>query len=148
IGDEPLDNVLYKVSQLPPHSIVLYSSYFRDGAGATFIQHEVAARVSDAASVPVYGFVDQYLGRGIVGGHLYTVEAHASTAADVALRVLHGEAPKDIPLTEGNESTDMFDARQLERWNINERDLPAGSIVQFKLPGVWEQYRWYWIALG
>jgi signal transduction histidine kinase len=31
----------------------------------------------------------------------------------------------------------------LRRWNIDEASLPAGSIVQFREPTVWQQYRWY-----
>jgi hypothetical protein len=35
----------------------------------------------------------------------------------------------------------MFDWRQLRRWNIGEQRLPIDSIVQFREPTVWEQYR-------
>jgi len=147
LTDLSLDSVLKRVSQLPPHTIVLFSTFFRDAAGETFVTHEVATRVSDAASVPVYGFVDQYLGRGIVGGHLYSVEAHGTKAAEEALQILHGESVKNIPIVEGNTSVYMFDARQLERWNIDERNLPLGSVVQFREPTVWEEYRWYIVGI-
>jgi C4-dicarboxylate-specific signal transduction histidine kinase len=38
---------------------------------------------------------------------------------------------------------DMFDARQLKRWNLDEAALPAGSLVRFREPNAWELYRWY-----
>jgi signal transduction histidine kinase len=40
------------------------------------------------------------------------------------------------------------DWRQLKRWNIAERDLPPGSQVHFREPNLWEQYRWYIIAVA
>ena len=40
----------------------------------------------------------------------------------------------------------MFDWRQLKRWGISEEHLPPGSIVRFKEPTLWEQYRQYIIS--
>jgi PAS domain S-box-containing protein len=36
----------------------------------------------------------------------------------------------------------MFDWRELQRWNISGNRLPAGSVVLFREPGVWERYKW------
>ncbi|HEY7441389.1 MAG TPA: sensor histidine kinase, partial [Vicinamibacterales bacterium] len=35
----------------------------------------------------------------------------------------------------------LFDARQLERWGIDERLLPPGSEVRFRSPSLWRDYR-------
>ena len=47
-------------------------SRFRDGAGETLVPREVVERVSAAATAPTYGFLEQYVGRGIVGGDAYS----------------------------------------------------------------------------
>ena len=65
----PMRELLTHLSQLPPRTIVLYSTVLRDGAGEHFVPHDVVERASAAANAPVYGFLDQYLGRGIVGGN-------------------------------------------------------------------------------
>ena len=36
----------------------------------------------------------------------------------------------------------MFDWRELRRWGIDERRLPAGSIVLFREPTLWSEYKW------
>jgi two-component system, NarL family, sensor kinase len=36
----------------------------------------------------------------------------------------------------------MFDWRALQRWGLKERDLPPGSIVLYRQPSLWEQYKW------
>ncbi|HET6646478.1 MAG TPA: sigma 54-interacting transcriptional regulator [Pyrinomonadaceae bacterium] len=142
LTDLPLSSILNEISQLPSDTIILYSTVFRDGAGSTYVPHEVISRVSQTANVPVYGFVDQYLGRGIVGGHLYSFEAHGSKAAELALRILRGERAADIPIVEAAASVDMFDARQLRRWKISEQSLPPGSVVNFRELTLWQLYKW------
>ena len=142
----PMHELLTRLSQLPPRTVVLYSTVFRDGAGEPFVPHDVAERVAAAANAPVYGFVDQFLGRGIVGGHLYSLDAHGEEAANLALRILAGTAPAQLPLVEPRASRTMFDWRQLQRWGLSERDLPAGAIVRFREPSLWSEYRLYVIG--
>jgi ABC-type uncharacterized transport system substrate-binding protein len=119
------------VSSLPPHSAVLYVSIFMDGAGRAFVPHEALSLIAQAASAPVYVFVDQYVGRGAVGGHVYSVDRHGRRAAELGLRILRGETPASIPVTELTTNADMFDARQLERWKIDQhgcrRAAPSSS---------------------
>ena len=141
-----LQDLLVELSTLPPKTVVLYSSVFRDGAGAPFVPHEVAARVAAAANAPVYGFVDQYLGSGIIGGHLYTLDTHGEQAAKRTLEVLAGAAPAALPLTEPAAGQPQFDARQLDRWDLDERELPPGSAVLFREPTLWGEYRTYVIG--
>jgi signal transduction histidine kinase len=137
----PLPDLLDTLAHLRPRTVVLYSTMFTDSAGRPYVPHEVAARIASAAAAPVYGFVDQYLGRGIVGGHLYSLDAHAGEAARLALRVLGGASPSSIPPVERPVGTDMFDWRQLGRWGIDERRLPAGSVVRYRHVSPWERYR-------
>ncbi len=120
----PLQELLAELSRLPPQSIVLFVSFFQDGAGAPFIPHDVVQRVSASANAPVYGFVDQYLGRGIVGGSLYSLAAHGAEAAKLVLQALAGLAPSGTSLSEVQSSKVLFDWRQMQRWGI-ERGEPA-----------------------
>ena len=137
----PLRELLAQLATLPPHTVVLYSTFFRDGAGEAFIPHEVAERVTAAATVPVYGFLDQFMGRGIVGGQLYSLTAHGEQAAGLVRRILAGEQPSDLPLLEGGEGVNLFDWRQLQRWNISESLLPANRTILFRQVNGWDQYR-------
>ncbi len=36
---------------------------------------------------------------------------------------------------------DMFDWRQLRRWGVDERRLPAGAIVRYRIASPWERHR-------
>jgi len=142
LTDFELGDLLSKVSRLPPDTIILNSTVFRDNTGKSFVPHEVVSLISQKANAPVYGFVDQYLGRGIVGGHLYSVEQHGNKAAELALRLLNGENAADIPIVEGGVNLDMFDWREMHKWGIIEERLPPDSIIRFREPTVWGQYKW------
>ena len=41
-----------------------------------------------------------------------------------------------------------FDWRQMQRWGISESNLPPGSEIHFREPGIWEKYRWQSISVA
>ena len=144
----PLQALLTELARLPPHTIVLFTTLFRDGAGKPYVTHEVVPLISTAANAPLYGFLDQYLGRGIVGGSLYTSETLGIQAATLVLQVLDGSERSGPSLVELSGNKLLFDWRQMQRWGISERSLPPGSEVLFSNPTAWEQYRGYILAFG
>lgn len=143
----PMPELLARLSNLPPRTVVLYTTMFQDGAGTPFVPHEAAERIAAASSAPVYGFLDQYLGRGIVGGQLYSVGTQGEEAAKLTLRILAGARAEDLQFVVPEAGKLMFDWRQLRRWGIPEDQLPSGSIVQFKEFSFWELYRWRIVAV-
>jgi signal transduction histidine kinase len=97
--------------------------------------------VSAAASAPVDGFLDQYLGRGIVGGKLYSSSSQGAGAAELVLQSLSGAGQQGAQVVESPASKWQFDWLQLQRWGISESKLPAGSDIRFRDPGLWTQYK-------
>lgn len=144
--DLPMGDLLTAVSRLPAQSAVVFVTFFRDGAGRTCVPHDAVSRISAAANAPVYVFVDQYLGRGTVGNHLYSLEQHGKAAAELGLRVLRGEAPATIPVRELRSTANMFDARELTRWHLDERRLPADSVVMNRAPDFFDRYKFFIIG--
>ncbi len=143
----PMGELLKTLSTLPPHSVVLYLTIFADGAGRAFIPHQALAAITGLANAPVYVSVDQYVGAGAVGGHVYSIDAHGQHAAKLGLRILRGDPPARIPVVESAAYRDLFDWRQLQRWGLPETRLPAGSVIHFRPPSLWDRYKWH-IAVG
>jgi len=141
LSDLSLEQLLAKLSQLPPRDIVLIITVFQDGSGQPFVPHDVVERVSRAASVPVYGFLDQYIGRGIVGGSLYSTTEHGAETARMVLRLLTNAATP-AHLAEASSNKIIFDWRQMQRWDISETSLPPGSEIHFRERSVWQTYYW------
>jgi hypothetical protein len=87
----PLQAELDEVTRLPPDSVALYVSVLRDATGHSYVPFEVAKRLADASSVPVYAVAKTQLPQGIVGGALLDFSEIGSKTAELAFRVLRGE---------------------------------------------------------
>ena len=135
-----MPQLMTTVKALPARSAILFVSMFRDTAGQAFIPHDAVAEIAAAANAPVFVAVDQYLGRGAVGGHLYSVDTHGRQAAEMGVHILRGEKP---PVVEQTVYRDVFDWRQLQRWNLDEARLPAGAEVLYRARSVWQTYKEY-----
>ena len=114
--------------------------------GAASSRTKPLSSIAAAANAPVYVFVDQYVGLGAVGGNVYSLETHGAHVAALGLQILRGASPASLPIRELGAQVDLFDARQLRRWNLDEARLPPGSVVRYQDPSVWALYRWYIIA--
>jgi two-component system, NarL family, sensor kinase len=144
----PVDELRARVSRLPSDSVILFLAHDVDQEGRfSTSSSDVLRSISSVASVPIFGLYDTLLGEGIVGGCLAPVEAQGRRAGEVAVRVLRGESPRDIPFTGTEMNRYAFDSRQLRRWGIRERNLPEGSRVAFGERSLWEQY-WGYITTG
>lgn len=129
------------LSSLPQHTIVVFVSATRDNVGKSYYNPDVVRQISSASSAPIYGTTDGQLGMGIVGGSIVSFEAFGVQTAELGLRILAGEKPQAIA-PHGVPNVVMFDWRELRRWGISEGNLPPGSIIRFKEPTFWEQYKW------
>jgi signal transduction histidine kinase/DNA-binding NarL/FixJ family response regulator len=143
----PMDDLLRRVAGLPERSIIYYLHINRDGAGEPFFPSTALERLAAKANAPIYGHVDTYVGRGAVGGRVFTFETEGASAARLGLRILAGEKVESIPVTGASENTDLFDYRQLRRWGIDEGSLPPGSVVRYKELSFWDVYRWHVIGV-
>lgn len=138
-----MSDLLERVASLPEQSIIYYLHIHRDGAGKPFFPAEALERVASRANAPIYGHVDTYVGRGIVGGRVFTFETEGLNAARLGLRILAGEKPESIPSLAQSENSYIFDWRQLRRWGIGESHLPPGSIIRFRDYTFWDVYKWH-----
>ena len=146
--DLAMPALLRRVAELPPHTIIYFLTFFEDVNGGRFIPFEAFTRLAPVANAPIYHWTDIGMGHGMVGGSVLSMEVMARATANVALRVIKGESPESIPVRQVDANITQFDWRQLQRWGISETRLPAGSLVRFRQPSVWEQYKFYIIGGG
>jgi PAS domain S-box-containing protein len=137
----PLAQLLAELARLPPGAIVIYLTIFQDGTGEHFIPRDLAGKLAGAASAPVYGVYETYLGQGIVGGYIDSFGAIGKEAARIGLRILAGELPESLPPETIETPAFMVDWRQLRRWGLDEASLPPGTIVRFEEPSIWQRHR-------
>jgi PAS domain S-box-containing protein len=130
-----------RLKHLPNDAIILYTTISEDSAGKHFINaRQSAPMVAKAADVPVYTLSDVLIGQGFVGGYVSSYAAQGQVAADIAVKILKGAKPQEIPVVRGT-NLYMFDARALRRWGLNEKKLPPGSSLLYREPTLTERYK-------
>jgi signal transduction histidine kinase len=140
--------MLNRSATLPPNSAIFYLLLSVDAKGIAYRQDSVLSELHAKANAPIFGIQGGQLGEGIVGGPLMSTEDLSRQTAATALRLLKGEAPESIKVPPLIPGPAVFDWRELRRWNINEDRLPPGSIIRFRSPTAWDEYKWYVIAGG
>ena len=136
----PSPQMLEKVAALPPHTVILFQL-----APASLAEPAVTAfDVLNAAAqhLPTYSaWADLCLNHGCIGGAYYDWPKDDLLAGDMAGRVLAGEQLESIPIVDTNNITVQVDWRALQRWHIPESALPAGSVILYRPPSFWDNYR-------
>ena len=140
--DRTYNRLLEDVSKLPRDTIVLLLTFFADSEDKRFIPRDVAVAVARASAAPVYGFFDTYLGTGVVGGFFETYQSIGTTTADLVLEILSGADVKKLAARDNLRPAFRVDARAMERWGLQQKNLPSGSTVLFHRPSLWEQHRY------
>jgi signal transduction histidine kinase len=135
-----------RVASLPDHSAIIYVGLTVDADNVAYTSYEALAEIAAVANRPIVVQAETHLGTGAVGGIAASPASMGHETARLALRVLDGENASSIPVTTGNFMKPVFDWRQLQRWNIGEERLPPGSEVRFRVPNIWDQYKWYIIS--
>ena len=139
----PTKELESRLARIPAASIVYYLVVDEDGAGEKFHPLEYLDRVASVAAAPTYSWVDSVMGHGVVGGSLKDQARQVEAVGKLAVRVLRGEAADSIPMSSPNLNVRQVDWRQLRRWGIADGLVPAGTLVRFEEPSVWDRYRVY-----
>ena len=129
IDGDNLDEIENKVKDLSDNSLLLYMVYTKDKHNNNYAYSESITRISDQCQVPIYILWEFNLGYGAVGGKLTNGYYQGSTAVKIALRVLNGEKPSDIPIETENTTMFTFDYTAMKRFGIPVENLPPNSII-------------------
>ncbi len=121
--------IISDLKKLPKNGIVLYLGFVMDKDGNQYNIQDTLEKVSNASDSPVFSFWDFTLGHGIVGGLLISGTSQGQKAGEIVNKILSGVDPKDIPIVTKSPNRYMFDKKMMDKFNIKEGDLPAGSIV-------------------
>jgi PAS domain S-box-containing protein len=140
LHDLPFAQMLKRCSSLPPDSAILFAHLGTDSHGLPQVEERALPQLHAVANAPIFGVFNSQLGHGIVGGPLLNLNQLGKDAAEIAERILGGEWPRGLTPPPQRLGAPTFDNAELERWQISEALLPAGSVVQFKPPTAWQRY--------
>jgi signal transduction histidine kinase len=130
------------VQALPERSAILYSGMYSDGEGTFYPPATALKLIAEKANRPIIVAAETFLEPGGTGGFVLVPGLIGADAAALALRILNGESPSNIPARVMETVKPIFNWQQMRRWNVGESSLPPGSEIRFREPGLWENYRW------
>lgn len=138
-----------RLSQLQPGQLVFRIGSINAGNGRIWSFAESTRFIRQHANVPHYGFYDNVLGEGIVGGKLVSAASQGRLAAELGLRILRGEEPQTIAVVSADSNPYLFDDRELKRFGISPQQLPTGSTRLHQSPAFYSVPKHdYWLGLG
>jgi len=139
--NRPVAELPGAVKSLPEGTVVLLSTVISDVNGQTFYMSQLAQALAPVASVPVYVLGGWVLGSGVVGGSVVDSDDLGTRAGQLALRVLNGAKPEDLPIEVATKGTPMVDWRALQRWGIKESRVPVGGVIRYRPQTLWDQHK-------
>ncbi len=136
------DELLQRVSSLPPDTLILLSTYYRDKTGQSFIPAEVAAEVARRANAPVLVLYEAHVRHGLLGGSVLQPARVGQRVGEIGFEVLSGTrrlgaSADEAPIA----SQPMFDWTALQRWGVDPGKLPADTIFVNRPRTLWHDYR-------
>ena len=140
LAGQSMSAVLERVAALEPDAVVFTGAYFADADGRVFTPREAAQAIAAASSAPVYGPFNPMIGTGIVGGRMPSFAAIARQAGSMINALLDGATPQSLAAQDVVPTALQLDWRQVRRWGIDQRLIPAGAILHFKEPTFWEAH--------
>lgn len=143
-----VDQTRNRVAHLPDRSAIIFSATYSDRDGSFYPPAIALSRVAEVANRPIIVAAETLIGPSSIGGYVLVPGVLGAEAARIVLRVLNGEAAKDIPATLTKAVQPIFNWKQMERWGVSEADLPPGSVVRFRELPFWETYRLQSIGIG
>jgi signal transduction histidine kinase len=126
-----------RVAALTPDSIIYYVNMTLDGAQRRFEGTSALDRIAAVANVPIY------IQSQALGGHLWSSLPWGLRSSEIVMRLLDGESADTIPPSKVEIYSAQLDWRQIQRWNIDQRRIPAGTHILFREPSLWETYQGY-----
>ncbi|MFP4680866.1 MAG: ABC transporter substrate binding protein [Chitinispirillaceae bacterium] len=119
-------------------TLVLFTFFFMDTEGRILDYNEALYNVMKHCSVPVYSTFN--VSGGIVGGKVTSHFLQGKTAAEMALRIIKGESPCDIPIRMESPSRFIFDFPALKKHGISVEKLPEESMILNRAPNIWQTH--------
>lgn len=145
--DMSIGTLRQQLTELPADSAVLFGILDSDAAGVILGGESGLALVRAASPVPVFGFFEEQMGEGIIGGPLIPLQQTSMQMVQSAIEMLRdgfaSVKTRKLPMI-----TPTYDWAELQKWSVDTARLPANAIVRFKPQSAWDVYaRWIILAV-
>jgi len=124
-----LPELFEKTATLTEKDLIFLIPIYLGTEKQVYSVEEVCEILSKRLPVPIYSAWRFMLGYGIIGGKLHSGQGEGALAAKMALQIMSGETPSQIPVVDKFDDPYLFDYVALKRFSISEDKLPLGSTL-------------------
>lgn len=120
-----------KAAKLGKGDAVLFTSMQKFSDGQYFSYPEHLGQLSKLCNAPIFGMYGAMsIGNGLLGGRLNKPVEQGKDAAGMAIAILNGTKPGEIPIIDKLKYECRFDYGQMKRFGISVSRLPEGCIIE------------------
>ncbi len=139
----PFEEVASEIAKLPDDVVITSLPLYEDASGHIHNPLEAMRVLAAVANRPMVTDTEYLLGAGAAGAVVLSAADLGRDVARLTARILNGEPASAIPVERRDYTNLLFNAQELQRWNVSEETLPPGSKVVFREITVWQRYRWH-----
>lgn len=118
-----------KINNLPKDTIIYFGGTLKNDTGQDIPVQTSTEFLFKDIDIPVYSVYYMELNRESVGGVVTNGTNLGKEVGKLALRILDGEKPYNIPVTEDSSHNYVFNYDKLKQFNIDLNALPKGSQI-------------------
>lgn len=126
-----------KIKQLPKDAIIYFDVQLKDDDGRNISETKTVGDFLKNCKIPIYSKSNKQLKSGTVGGMITNSEDLGREVGQLALRILNGEKPYNIPVVEDSAHNYAFNYNKLKQFHIDLKILPKGSQIISNSPSAY-----------
>ncbi|MDD2236552.1 MAG: ATP-binding protein [Kiritimatiellae bacterium] len=128
---EPLSasELLDQLTHLDEDTAVLLDVFLVDTEGHFYDAEEIGKMVREHCPVPLFNTSETHFKGGGIGGAMNSPVTQGEGAAQLAIRILQGEPLDTLPPAAPGAYRLIFDAPELDTFNLSPANLPPGSLL-------------------
>ena len=145
----PIDSVIKLTCHIPANSIVIIPIYLADNKNIPFSTPEAIRIISDNCNAPIFPIFDSFIKtKGGIGGYVLSYIGLGEETGRIATEVLLGKQLMDITVQNNGFYKNIYDWRQLKRWNLlNSKVIAPDSIFYHEEFDFISAYKWYILVI-
>jgi PAS domain S-box-containing protein len=124
-----LDQITRDAKAMADDSVFYIIPFYMDDHKGRYTANEIVSAVWESTGAPLYSNWKFMVGSGVVGGKMIDGFQHGVAAARLAVSVLEGKSPMEIPIVKPNDELFIFDNKIMDKFGIKSDDLPPGSKI-------------------
>ena len=97
LTDLSIQEILERVGKLSASDSIMMTAYYTDRLKQNINFEDMIKKVSEATPAAVFSLYDFALGNGALGGNLLSANLIGERAGELAVQILNGKSPEDIP---------------------------------------------------